>query len=323
MNKRNLHKTAAISVVIFILFIIALILVDMFAKKDMGRTKTLVYFLNPSSNELEPEIYYLNSTENNQIAQEVLAKLVEGPKSSTLIKTFPDYVKFLDGRLVIKDNSPNASLEVEFSQEYNKMTPPEEQFFRASLVFSMTELPFVNDVLLYVDGHELLRTDGNPVGYMSRDNFVINPVISPEKVISQRFTLYFYNSSAKKLEAEQRQVLVNPNQPIAKYILEQLIAGPKKEGLSPTVPPETKILGDVKTEDGTCYINLSNDYMSRNNALGELLLTNIFSVVNSITELEDVNKVQFLIEGEKIDNFKNVVDLSMPVLRNRDYILKE
>ena len=44
----------------------------------------------------------------------------------------------------------------------------------------------------------------------------------------------------------------------------------------------------------------------------------LYSIVNSLCEIEDVTKVQFLIEGEKLDSYRNVIDLSKPVEPNYD-----
>ena len=44
----------------------------------------------------------------------------------------------------------------------------------------------------------------------------------------------------------------------------------------------------------------------------------VYSIVNSLAEIETVNKVQFLIDGEKIDNYRGVMDLSKPVEPNFD-----
>lgn len=38
----------------------------------------------------------------------------------------------------------------------------------------------------------------------------------------------------------------------------------------------------------------------------------IYSIVNSLTELDNIKKVQFLIEGEKQQDFKGHMDFSKP-----------
>jgi germination protein M len=94
--------------------------------------------------------------------------------------------------------------------------------------------------------------------------------------------------------------------------LEQLIAGPKEEDHYATIPPETKIMDVTTTSDGVCYVNLSQEFVTKHSggSTGELLT--IYSIVNSLSEMENVEKVQFLIEGEKVEAFKGHVDFSTP-----------
>jgi len=49
----------------------------------------------------------------------------------------------------------------------------------------------------------------------------------------------------------------------------------------------------------------------------------IYSIVNSLTEINSVKKVQFLIDGEKISDCKGHLDFSKPFERNEALILDE
>lgn len=48
----------------------------------------------------------------------------------------------------------------------------------------------------------------------------------------------------------------------------------------------------------------------------------IYSIVNSLTEVNTVNKVQFLIEGEKINEYNGDMDFSKTFERNNELIRK-
>lgn len=80
--------------------------------------------------------------------------------------------------------------------------------------------------------------------------------------------------------------------------LEQLIAGPDPDGpLSPAAPPETEILS-LHVEDGLATVDFS-DHIREHAAgsAGETLV--IASIVNTLTEFPDVQRVQILVDGEK------------------------
>ena len=97
-------------------------------------------------------------------------------------------------------------------------------------------------------------------------------------------------------------------------MVEELILGPSGqiEGLYPSVNPQTKII-NVMTKDGICYVNLDSSFLSAvNNVSTEI---SIYSIVNSLIELSNVNKVQILINGEVPANFA-----TSTFERNLDYV---
>ena len=84
--------------------------------------------------------------------------------------------------------------------------------------------------------------------------------------------------------------------------------------LRSVLPHNTEII-DIKTENNICYVNLSKSFMNINSGNKKEAELSIYSVVNSLTEIPDVKKVQFLIEGEKVDTFSGI-DFSKAFERN-------
>ena len=59
------------------------------------------------------------------------------------------------------------------------------------------------------------------------------------------------------------------------------------------------------TTDGVCYVNLDENFlMVVNNVSTDV---SIYSIVNSLSELSNVNKVQILINGEVPSSFSSSV----------------
>lgn len=277
-----------------------------------------VYFLNKTTNRIEQEERLVPIGENHEVAGSVLNLIYEGPHNKNLSKTIPDNVRILEQPRLIGNK---AVFELEFSPEYYEMDEISEAFFRASFVWTMTSLHFINDVHIYVDGQELVNSTGDPLGLLNRENVVINPQISPVRVQSRLVKLYFIDQESQQLVAEERNITY-PDQYPDKYIIEQLIKGPTTDGLSPTIPPETKIR-DVKREDtGTCYVNLSSDFITKHGGGAQMENLTVYSIVNSLTELSGINKVQFMIESASVSEFKGTVDLSKTFEKNEDLILE-
>ena len=80
-------------------------------------------------------------------------------------------------------------------------------------------------------------------------------------------------------------------------MVEELIAGPSGqiEGLYPSINPNTKIV-NVMTKDGVCYVNLDENFLNVVNNVSTDV--SVYSIVNSLAELSNINKVQILINGE-------------------------
>lgn len=217
-------------------------------------------------------------------------------------------------------------LEVEFSEKYKNILPMTELFFRGSLVWTMTDLSFIDNVHIYVGGKELLNDTGKPIGLLNRQNVIIDAKISSEKVETQWLKLYFANSNNKLLTFEERPVEVKELS-VETCIIEELIKGPTKEGLLPTIPHET-VVRDIKLDEttSTCYVNLSNDFVLKHTGDATAQKITIYSIVNSLTEpsnVKNVKKVQFLIESEKITNFNGGFDLTKPLSRDESLIIND
>ncbi len=301
--KKKRKRPIVNKAVVFLATVVLIVLIGVLLSNSDSRLKVNVYCLNASKTDLVPNSRYLNYDNNGELMKNLLNMLKESPKNKELVSAVPDFVQILNSKYV-----NDSVLEVEFSKEYHQMTPTEELLFRSALVCTMTELSFIKAVHIFVEGEELLTSLGNPLGELTRDKVQINPKISPARIESETVTLYFADESLSKLVPEERIIVVNPNEPIEKYLMEQLIAGPKSKNLYPTIPAETKIR-NVRSDEGTCYVNLSNDFISKHSGGTIMETLTIYSIVNTLTELSDVKKVQFYIESEKVASFKGNIEL--------------
>lgn len=119
-------------------------------------------------------------------------------------------------------------------------------------------------------------------------------------------SLYFPGKESHELMPEARLVDVKEliNFPYEK-IFNMLMEGPKNDKLEGIIPENTKILKTYLDKDCVVF-DLSKDFlnfdMEKENAKENL----INSIVNSLTELTEVNKVKFLIEGQENEQFKDI-----------------
>ncbi|HHV79821.1 MAG TPA: GerMN domain-containing protein [Firmicutes bacterium] len=84
-----------------------------------------------------------------------------------------------------------------------------------------------------------------------------------------------------------------------KAVVSELIKGPQGlQGLSPTIPAGTKLLG-TNLKDGIAYVDFSKELKTKHwgGSFGESITVN--SIVYTVTEFPTVSKVQILIAGKK------------------------
>ncbi|ORX24550.1 sporulation protein [Thermoanaerobacterium sp. PSU-2] len=153
-----------------------------------------------------------------------------------------------------------------------------------------------------------------------------NAPISPKSTVQavKEVSLYFLNSKMSGLNMEVRSVSENAD--LLKQVINELMKGPKDQYSKPIIPDNTKLLS-VQLKDTTAYVNFSKDYTSSTSIDGTTAKYMVAALVNTLTGLPNVNSVQILVEGNKIDSlygYKIGLDpLSRIVLTGEVYIDKD
>jgi len=153
------------------------------------------------------------------------------------------------------------------------------------------------------------------------------PGVQPpnDPMISEKITLYFSDDQAMYLIPETREITVNKDTrtavTVAEAIVKELIAGPADTKFIATIPKEAKLLS-VKITDKIAYVDFSEEIKSKHpgGSTGELMTLN--SLVNSLTELPEIQKVQILINGQNVETLAGHADLTQPLMRDETVIKK-
>lgn len=129
--------------------------------------------------------------------------------------------------------------------------------------------------------------------------------ISEEQSKQTIVSLYFLNKETKELVPEAR--LVNIKEIVnAPYdtLINLLIAGPKSEKQEKLIPNDTKLLKTFMEAD-TITLDFSAEFLNydKTDEKGKENLIN--SIVNTLTQLTEVNKVKILIDGNPSDEFSD------------------
>lgn len=128
--------------------------------------------------------------------------------------------------------------------------------------------------------------------------------ISEEQMRQTKVILYFANSETGELESEIK--IVDANLLIKesyKEIMNWLIKGPQSSNLKKLIPEGTA-LHDIRVEKSCAIINLSSEFLNYETEENKLKIIN--SIVNTLTNLKEIDSVKFLINGEENEKLSEV-----------------
>ena len=194
-------------------------------------------------------------TDKEAMLKNVLAILQEGPNADGATASMPQNLEIRSVTL------EQATVTVDFSEEYLQMNDLEETICRSSVVWTLTSLDFVKNVRILVEGEPLKNQNGEAYAIFNRDNVWIDTEISAETTGYAILTLYFANAEGTDLVAEERVVEVNANQTREKKPFWNADCRTEESGSVATIPVGTKSSDVTTTDDGTCYVNLSEEFV--------------------------------------------------------------
>jgi spore germination protein GerM len=125
----------------------------------------------------------------------------------------------------------------------------------------------------------------------------------------------------KKLVSEERTINAGSPAIAVQNAITELLKGPEEPHNFPVIPAGTELLG-VEVSENIAKVDFSQEFLE--NSLDTRILDEyiIYSIVNTLTEIPDIEGVIFYIEGIRIKGYGNV-DLSIPAIRNKDLIEDE
>lgn len=143
------------------------------------------------------------------------------------------------------------------------------------------------------------------------EEYVPQQEISDEQLRQTYVKLYFLGSETGELQCENRgidskELISNPYLTLVKL----LITGPNVEGLQKIIPEGTTV-NSATLQGDTIILDLSSNFTTSVNDT-QMASNMIYSIVNTLTELNEVTKVKFVIDGNTSANFANC-DFSLAV----------
>ena len=150
---------------------------------------------------------------------------------------------------------------------------------------------------------------------------IIEEVVNSNE--SSNIIIYFPRLPDMKFVAEEIKVESSiSNEEKVKLIIEILTKGSDKANLI-DIMPEGTILNNVYINENTAFLDFSKEFIENHpgGSIGEY--NTIYGIVNSITEINGIEQVKFLIEGKKQITYKGHTQFDVPICHDDSLIVRE
>ena len=276
----------------------------------------LVYLVNGEKDELVAyEVEADSNSITNQIEQ-ILDVLSTGAVSEKLLPTIPkeltmEQIEIQDGNIII--HMPDG---------IKNMEQIDFLLCRTSLIRSLTSIEAVASIEFYIDGLPLKDSNGKVYGPFYKSDVIVNMESENEVVKTIDLNLYFPDQKGEFLIPVTRAVGIKPNESIEERIIKELMIPPQGYNLTSLIPEET-VVKSIYVDQGICYIDFNEAFRTEHIGGSTSEVMSIYAIVNSLTDLPNINKVQFLIEGKKSESFTGHMQFDILFEQSLDLVSKE
>lgn len=285
----------------FILGVVAIwMIIDLISKTE----EVDIYYTNLETTKLEKQKKNIKSESEEELLEKVILELTKKPSKMEYKKIIPDNVD------IEKFEYINNTIHIYVTKYYEDLSKNEKRLLRTGLIETFTQFDFVIGIYMYVDGKPLKNDNGENVGLLKKEDVISENNQVKEKSIE--VDLYFSDDMARKLVVEKRKIVISNKELLARKVLNELIIGPKDTDKERTIPHGTEVK-EIQIKDKICYVDF-NEAFRKNHPGGltsELLTIN--AIVDTLVQLDDIEKVQILIEGKKVSRYKEDMDISKPL----------
>lgn len=221
----------------------------------------------------------------------------------------------VDG-LISRISAEKNMLSIYMAEAYSALSVSDEVLLRAGIVMTLTQVEGIDYVAFYVNEQPLTDTLGNVVGVMSASSFLDSRGENLSNYQQVTLTIYFGNAEGKLVETE-RESTISSSFSKERQVVNALLDGPEDGSLLGTMPAGAEVVS-VSVKNNICYVNFGSSFLT-----GDLVVSpyvTIYSLVNSLTALPNISKVQIMIDGDSSVKFREVIPLDAPFERNLDYV---
>lgn len=285
-------------------------------KSSNEKKEYTVYYTNSSANKLVEKQYKTDTDDSLKLMKELIQEMNTRQKQEECKVIKPEHVR-VDHIML---NQQTKTADIYFSKEYYDCESSTRLLLDAAVVKMLTQIEGVDYVQFFVDGSEAKYPDGTMLGLLSEEDFVDDSNEAVGSVEWKTLTLYYTDKLGDKLIETTVSVAYNKNVSLEKEVVEKLIKGPSDTSLYATLPPDIKLL-NVSVSNKVCYVNFNSAFLTEMiNVSNEIP---IYSIVNSLCELDTVDSVKIMVNGDSSRTFRESISLENTFTFNWEIVSRE
>lgn len=248
-----------------------------------------IYYINSRQTGLEKIEYSIVSDVTSDVIRELLAILSTETVDDEYINPIPQELGKVDYDLA------DHNLILRFEPEYTQLTGTREILTRSAVAKTFLQLEEVGAVSFYIGDEPLKGKNGNVIGAMTTDSFLDNFGENEEALESDTFTLYYSSRDGQGLIKKTRLLHFNNTMSRESVVMTYLSKDPgSDDGAKAVLASNVKVLS-ATSKDGICYVKLDANFLSQQT--GVATETAVYGIVDSLTSLDDIGKVELSVEG--------------------------
>lgn len=237
----------------------------------------------------------------------LFAAYFSGPESGDLESPFPRDTR------VVSWEMEGKTLCLTMNDSFGAMSGVELSIACACIARTVLELVPVTQVRFQV-------SDGLLGGEFSITLSEENVKVYDDGLAQSRveFTVYYTDRQRRYLIAEDISVSLATEDDVIACLIEAMLAPPENSTLYSALPGDTKLL-DYSIDDSTCTINFSAEFERGGWSRVEAQRLTLLAVVNTLTQLEEIQQVEFCTEGNLLVQYQ-LLNISGPFVRDENAI---
>ncbi len=189
---------------------------------------------------------------------------------------------------------------------------------RAAVVKTLCQIEGVDSVEMYIGTQPMMLANGKPMGMLKAENFIDSTGAETEFYQETQLVIFFASAAGNSLIENNLKVTYDGKISTERLVINQLLNGPLSEQQLPVLPEGT-VLNKISIKDGVCHVDFNDAFLK--GCDGTLPEVTVYAIVNSLTELTNVYKVQFLINGEIHKTYPGLdMDFSSVFERNLEIV---